>query len=403
MLINPLRSPILRSVDIVKQKIKQAGAILDELDIDIWLLFVRETGMQADPAMPLVVGNDDCTWQSVFAYTRTGKATALVGNFDRDIYTRHGRFDEVLTYTQGVKQDINRLLDRLKPSSIALNYSTSNPAADGLTYGMYQLLCEYLDGSPYRDCLVSAESLLGKLRSRKTPMETQRLEAASVMATDVWRGVVKKIDIGMTEIEVGALIDNTIREMGGTASFPTIVNAGDKTSPGHGHPTEARLEAGDLLHVDFGVRLDDYCSDIQRLVYFTRPGESGPSPELVETFETVRDIITETGVKCRPGVQGHEVDALARRILADNGYEEYQHALGHQLGRAVHDGGALIGPKWERYGPSPSMEIEETNVFTLELEIMLPGIGCCGLEEDVSITKQGARFLCPRQLELIVK
>ncbi len=390
-------------MDIVKQKIRQAGAILDELDIDLWLLFVRETGMQADPAMPLVVGDDDCTWQSVFVYTRTGKAIALVGNFDKDIYTRHGRFDEVLTYTQGVKQDINRLLDRLKPASIALNYSTSNPAADGLTYGMYRLLCEYLEGTPYRDNLVSAEALLGKLRSRKTPMETDRLESAAVMATDAWRQVVKSVQVGMTEIEIGRLIDTLIGDMGGTSAFPTIVNAGDKTSPGHGYPTEAKLEAGDLLHVDFGARLDDYCSDIQRLIYFTRPGESGPPPELTEAFNTVRDIISKTGDKSRLGVRGCEVDALARQMLVDNGYDEYQHALGHQLGRAVHDGGALIGPKWERYGPTPSIELEETNVFTLELEIMLPGIGCCGLEEDMSITKQGARFLCPRQLELIVK
>ncbi|MDH4032775.1 MAG: aminopeptidase P family protein, partial [candidate division Zixibacteria bacterium] len=76
--------------------------------------------------------------------------------------------------------------------------------------------------------------------------------------------------------------------------------------------------------------------------------------------------------------------------------------LGHQLGRAVHDGGAIIGPKWERYGKTAEMKLEAGNVFTLELEINLPGIGCVGLEEDVLIVDGGARFLCPRQLELIV-
>jgi Xaa-Pro aminopeptidase len=101
-------------------------------------------------------------------------------------------------------------------------------------------------------------------------------------------------------------------------------------------------------------------------------------------------------------VRGHEIDSIARKILAGAGYEDYQHALGHQLGRAVHDGGALLGPKWERYGKAPTMTLELNNVFTLELEIMLPDVGCVGLEEDVCVTENGARFLCPRQLELVI-
>ena len=58
--------------------------------------------------------------------------------------------------------------------------------------------------------------------------------------------------------------------------------------------------------------------------------------------------------------------------------------------------------KWERYGTMPSVELEPGSVFTLELEINLPGIGCVGLEEDVLVEEGGAKFLCPRQLELIV-
>ncbi|KAA3631186.1 MAG: M24 family metallopeptidase [Calditrichaeota bacterium] len=89
-------------------------------------------------------------------------------------------------------------------------------------------------------------------------------------------------------------------------------------------------------------------------------------------------------------------------MLKENGFPEYEHALGHQLGRDVHDGGALIGPKWERYGNSPMIPLEENNAFTLELEIILPGIGCVGLEEDIVITKTGGKFISPRQTELII-
>jgi Xaa-Pro aminopeptidase len=196
------------------------------------------------------------------------------------------------------------------------------------------------------------------------------------------------------------MIDSRIRDAGGVPSFETIVNAGNKTNPGHGHPTEARLEKGDLLHVDFGVLHDDYCSDIQRLLYFKRAGEAVAPAELIEAFDLVNEIITRSSEICLPGKKGYEIDTEARRILSDHGFPEYQHALGHQLGRAVHDGGGIIGPRWERYGDTPKIDLEEGNVFTLELEIILPGIGCVGLEEDIVVTSKGGRFLSPRQLEL---
>jgi len=388
-------------MDIVREKIIQAGALLEELDLDMWLVFVRETSMQADPVIPLVIG-DHATWASFFIYTRSGDALALVGNFDEDIFKKSGRFTEVLSYTQSARKEILRLLDRFDPSNIALNYSTSDCASDGLTHGMYLLLQEYLVDTPYRDRLMSAEKFCSRLRSRKTETEIQRLSVAAEMADDVWKQIVGQIAVGMSEIEVARMIDTRIRDNGGTPSFDTIVNAGDKTNPGHGHPTETILEKGDLLHVDFGIRYEDFCSDIQRLHYFRRPGEKQPPAELTEAFDLVNEIIETSSRCCRPGTKGYEVDREARRMLTDNGFPEYEHALGHQLGRAVHDGGGIIGPRWERYGLTPSVELEESNVFTLELEILLPGIGCVGLEEDICITPRGGRFLSPRQLELNV-
>ncbi|MFQ5500397.1 MAG: M24 family metallopeptidase [Candidatus Zixiibacteriota bacterium] len=389
-------------MDIAKAKIEQACKLLDELDIDLWLLFVRESSMQADPALPLVIGFD-VTWQSFFAFSRTGKSYALVGNFDDENVRRSGRFSEVHSFTQSVRDDFCNLIDRIVPRTIAVNYSTSDPAADGLTHGMYQLLCEYLANTPYADRLISAEDLLSKLRSRKLDIEISRLSSSAITAVEAWRAATARILPGMTEIEIAAVIDDEIQRRNVIPSFSTIVNAGDKSKPGHALPSTAKLEPGDLLHVDFGVKLDDYCSDLQRLIYFRRPGESTAPQELIDAFEHVADIITETAALCRPGAQGHEIDSEARKMLVEHGYPEYQHALGHQLGRAVHDGGAIIGPKWERYGRAPTMPMDSNNAFTLELEIILPGIGCVGLEEDICVTETGGRFLCPRQQELIIR
>ena len=389
-------------MEIVKEKIKQIGPLLDELDVDLWLVFVRETAVHSDPILPLVVGLE-ATWQSFFAYCRDGRSYALIGNLDEADYLRSGNFTQVIPYTTGVGEDLRSLLSRLDPRTIAINYSLDNPSADGLSYGLYLRLLEYLKGTPYADRLISAEAVCTKVRARKTQYELKLLEAANKVACDVWREAVTQVRTGMTEAAVAGLIDGLLRGHGAEPSFETIVNAGAKTQPGHGSPTDARLEPGDLLHIDFGARIFEYCSDIQRVLYFRRPGEDAPPEELTEAFAMVNSIITNAAKNCRPGVKGHEVDAGARATLVDDGYVEYQHALGHQLGRAVHDGGALIGPKWERYGKAPDIELEAGNVFTLELEINLPGIGCVGLEEDVVVEPNGARIFGTRQTELDVK
>lgn len=389
-------------MSIIAEKIQQTAGILTEFEIDLWLVFVRETRMQADPVTPLLIGHD-VTWQSVFAFTRSGQSIALVGNFDRDLFARAGFYTDVRSYIEGVGDSIRGLLNELQPSSIALNYSPDNPAADGLTHGMYLTLMGYLNGTPYADRVCSAEPVCAALRARKTETELVRLTRAAEVAEAIWHEAMEKITVGMTEKQIGAVIDGLIAGRGARNSFDTIVNAGDKSNPGHGAPTDAVLATGDLLHVDFGVELDHYCSDIQRLAYFRRPGERAAPPELIDAFQIVSGIITETGRACRPGARGFEVDQLARDTLRSHGFPEYEHALGHQLGRSVHDGGAILGPRWERYGSTPSFPLERNNVFTLELEIMLPGIGCVGLEEDMYITDDGARFMCPRQQELIIR
>lgn len=389
-------------MDIIKAKIDQATKLLDEMNIDAWALFERETPMLHDPTHPMVVGIN-VAWNSLFLYTRRGDAIALVGNFDAPDFTASGRFTEVQAYVQGPREHMKRIFNQVNPRTLALNYSVNDPVSDGLTHGMFLLLQSYLKETPYADRIISSQEFVGKLRARKLPEEVKRLEHAAILATQAWDRAYQRIQVGMSEKQIGAIIDEEIRRTGGEPSFPTIVNAGAKTSAGHVAPTDAIIEPSELLHIDFGIKINDFCSDLQRLVYFKRPGESAPPAELQRAFDTVAMIITKTAEAALPGKQGHEIDALARQLLRDNGYPEYQHALGHQLGRDVHDGGGILGPQWERYGNTPNIPLEASNVFTLELEIILDGIGCVGLEEDTVITPTGARYLCERQTALLAK
>jgi len=120
-----------------------------------------------------------------------------------------------------------------------------------------------------------------------------------------------------------------------------------------------------------------------------------------KAFATVLQAIDAGAKALRPGVRGFEVDAVARKVVVDAGYPEFKHGLGHGLGRAVHDGGTMLGPRWPCYGRNTESVVEAGNVFTLELGVMT-SCGIVSLEEDVLVTPDGCEFLSTQQRELIL-
>ena len=103
----------------------------------------------------------------------------------------------------------------------------------------------------------------------------------------------------------------------------------------------------------------------------------------------------------RPGIEGWRVDEAARTVLTGAGFPEYQHATGHHVGRSAHDGGGVLGPRWDRYGRTPFYKVEPGNVMTLELGIdNVDGRGYLGLEEMVLVTDDGFEWLSKPQTTL---
>ena len=388
---------------LVREKLDQVPAILEEHGVDLWLTFVHETQVTPDPCLDLIVGTH-CTWQSAFLLSRSGERIAIVGRFDAPGLEAIGVYSDVRTYDESVRPALREAIERLDPEKIALNYSPSDPAADGLTHGMWLVLRETLEGTPYADRLVSSGPVVGSLRGRKTSFETERIRAAIDETEEIFALVSERIRPGLKETDIAAIFHEEVSRRGlGCAWEPgqcPAVDAGPEKDVGHTGPTDLQARRGTLLHTDFGVRKDRYCSDLQRMWYLLDEGESEPPQEVVATWDTVWASMDAGAAVLRPGVQGHEVDAAARASLVAAGYEEPKHALGHQLGRAVHDGGTLLAPLWDRYGDAPRGLVEEGHVYTLEYGAPVPGRGYIALEEDVLVTSDGIEWLSTPQREL---
>jgi Xaa-Pro aminopeptidase len=356
----------------------------------------------ADPVLQIVLGSD-LVWQSALIFTKDGEKLAIVGNFDADGVEDLNLFDRIIPYTQSIRKTLLGELERINPSRIALNYSRNDVASDGLTVGMRELLQEYLQGTPFLKRFVSAEPLIGRLRGRKIPAEVSRIQKAVGITEQIFTDAEGYLRVGLTEQEIHRFFHQRMREYGVTSAWEAERNPATDAGPdkqfGHAGPTKNKTKAGHLLHFDFGVVYQGYCSDIQRMFFF---GEEKSIPEEIQTaFETVRDAISAAAQFIRSGRIGHEVDAVARSFIQNRGYEEYQHALGHQVGRNVHDGGTLLAPLWDRYGESPRGVVEAGNVFTLELYVTTKNFGQISLEENIVVTKTGCKFLSTPQRELI--
>jgi Xaa-Pro aminopeptidase len=397
------RESKLDTLALLGAKTDQAVEILREKGIDVWLTYVRESTANVDPALELIF-DGDLTWESALILTADGEKIAIVGVHDAPDLEEAGIFGRVIGYREGITEPLVNTLSRLDPHDIAINLSENDSLADGLGAGLHRLLVRRLENTIYQDRLVPAEDVIWSLRGRKLPQEVEAIRRALEETEKVFQVTQENIRPGVTAC---ALADSmreylALHRLGcaWTPKICPIVSAGSGSKVGHVSPGEETIERGSLVHIDFGVRLDGYCTDLQRMWYVSKDGE-GPSEPVTHAFSTIVDAITKSAEALKPGVPGWEIDEIARAAVVEAGYEEYQHALGHQVGRLAHDGGgATLAPQWERYNETPFSKVEAGNVFTLEPSIVLPDHGVVALEEMVLVTADGCEFLSQRQMEL---
>ena len=388
---------------LIREKVNQAVELLREFGVDCWITFTRESELNGDPVLPFLAPGD-VTWHSAFIISRDGRTRAIVGRYDRQAIAETGAYDEVAAFVTGFREPLQEYLKTLAPSQIAVNYSKDSEVCDGLTHGMYLTLREVLSGVGLDDRLVSAERIVSALRERKTPAEISAIKEAIRHTQEIFSMVETFIAPGRTEKEIAAFMTAEVERRRlvpawGKSTCPAVFT-GPETAEAHYGPTDRPVERGHVMNMDFGVKVDGYCSDLQRTFYVLAEGETSPPADVQKGFDTIVRAVAAAEGAMRPGVQAVEIDGIARKLVTDAGYEEFPHALGHQVGRSPHDGTALLGPAWEKYAHKPFQRLEEGMVFTIEPRLTVAGRGIVTIEEMVAVTEAGADWLSTPQREL---
>ncbi len=241
------------------------------------------------------------------------------------------------------------------------------------------------------DASLEAAVHLDALRQVKETEEIAAMEKAAAIGDEAFSDIVKYIRPGVTEREVAARLEGTMRALGSERpAFMTIVASGERGSLPHGIATEKLIVSGEFVTMDFGAVFEGYHSDMTRTVCVERADE-----EQRALYRTVLEA-QELGVSLvRPGASGKGIDAAVRQKLADAGYAEYfGHGLGHSLGLEIHEEPRL----------SKSSDCESLlpgMVVTVEPGVYLPGK--CGLriEDTVLVTETGGRILTTSSKKLI--
>lgn len=222
--------------------------------------------------------------------------------------------------------------------------------------------------------LVAAGGLVESERAVKDEAELSAIRAAAALADEALGEGIDGGLVGRTEREVALAIEDRMRLAGGEPAFPTIVAAGENGASPHATPRDVAIERGQLVTIDFGARLDGYCSDCTRTFAAGAVGQAlTRMGALVERAQAAaRDAV-------RAGAAGADVDAVARDLITTGGHgEHFGHGLGHGVGLELHE-----APRLAR---SAKDTLAVGNVVTVEPGVYVPGLGGVRIEDLVVVT-----------------
>ena len=316
------------------------------------------TGFDSSNAALLVEPGGDATLYTDFRYAEAARAVAGV---------------EVQMTNRAMMADVGaRLKGRVQFE------------ADVLPYREWERL-----GSGEAE-LIPTHGLVDAVRAIKDDEEIAKLRKAARIADRAFEALTAETFVGRSEKEIAWRLRELLHAHGADdVSFDSIVASGPNGARPHAHPTERIVDRGTLVTVDWGARVDGYCSDCTRTV------STGGLPEkLRRAYDVCLEAQKRACANVRAGMSGVEADALARDPITAAGFgENFGHGLGHGVGLLVHEAPRLSAESTDT--------LEVGNIVTIEPGIYLEGLGGCRIEDLTVVRKDGLELLTSFPKELI--
>lgn len=255
-------------------------------------------------------------------------------------------------------------------------------------YARFKMVSELFGGR-----VVMIDHAVEDLRAVKDPSELAAVERAAALTDEAFDHILGILRPGLREVDVALGLEAYMRGHGSEGvAFEPIIASGPNSSKPHAGVTMRTIGEGELLTMDFGSRVDGYCSDMTRTVVIGRA-----SDEQRRIYEAVLAANEAGREAVRAGVRAADVDGVARALIAERGFgDDFGHGLGHGVGLEIHEMPSLSTRSTDVLQPG--------HVVTVEPGVYLPGFGGVRIEDLVVVEQGGHKLLShsPRNLIEIV-
>lgn len=248
------------------------------------------------------------------------------------------------------------------------------------------------NGAPVGVDFIPAEEVITGLRICKDERELSAMQMAVVIAQNALQATIPQISIGVSEKEIAAELTLQLLRHGSQPELPffPIVSGGPNSANPHASPSNRRLQAGDLLVIDWGANYEGYISDITRTFALGHVDQE---------FKKIHQIVLEANTigreAVRPGISAGELDKLTRNIVETAGYGEFFiHRTGHGIGMEAHEEPYIRDGNPKKLSPGMT--------FTIEPGIYLPNQNGVRIEDNLAVTASGGKSLTTIDRDLIV-
>ncbi|MCB2360224.1 M24 family metallopeptidase [Clostridium estertheticum] len=238
---------------------------------------------------------------------------------------------------------------------------------------------------------VNGSEILDRVRMCKDENEKDLMRAASKLNDNAVDKMIKLIPKKYSEKKMGKLLSDIWDDMGTQGhSFDPIIGYGANAADPHHEMDESKVKEGDSIVIDIGCKMNSYCSDMTRTVFYKTVSDHSR-----EVYNIVKEANKRGIAKVKAGVRFCDIDAAAREYITEKGYGKYfTHRLGHSIGIEVHDFGDVSAANTDK--------VQVGQIFSIEPGIYLPGDVGVRIEDLVIVTKDGCEVLNHYTKDLVI-